>query len=274
MEWNLRTIDTILLDLELSDYTDFLIDGLVSSSVTTILGDAYVGKTYMALDIARSLTTGAPFLGHSVIRQVDRVAFLCTDPGASINLAKRAKSIDPRRVLAQQFYPPQTWDEWREAVSLFARERIGAIVIDNTTDIAGDANDPREVKKITDGLRLWSDNGATILNLHHRNKVRGYFGSSLWRKWTRAELELSGSVQTHNRRLKSVANDATPIDLRLNFNHAASPAFTIVGADNNSLLVAWVKANPGLSQRQAADMATKDLGFKVSQSMISRAKNS
>ena len=59
MEWDLKTVDDILFNLVLDDYDDFLIDGMVSSSVTTILGDPYVGKTWMAIDIARSLTGAA-----------------------------------------------------------------------------------------------------------------------------------------------------------------------------------------------------------------------
>ena len=90
-----------------------------------------------------------------------------------------AKRIDGRRAPTKVLHPPQEWEEWKAAVNLFTRDRIGALVIDNTTDIAGDANDPREVKKITDGLRLWSDNGVTDPNLHHRNKGGGYFGSTL-----------------------------------------------------------------------------------------------
>lgn len=268
MEWDLKTVDDVLLDMELSDYSDYLIDGLISSSVTTILGDPFLGKTYMAIDIARSLTTGEPFLGHEVIRQVDRIAFLCTDPGGNRKIADRvrdAKRIDGRRVLTQQFYPPQEWEEWKAAVNLFTRDRIGALVIDNTTDIAGDANDPREVKKITDGLRLWSDNGATILNLHHRNKGGGYFGSTLWRKWTRAELELTGRARTHARRLQSVANDVEPVDLSLSFHHDASAAFKVTEVrdyhrepatlDENAKLAAWLKTHPGMTQRPAAALA-------------------
>lgn len=282
MEWNLKTVDEVLLDLELTDYSDFLIDGVVSSTVTTILGDPYLGKTYLAIDIARSLTTGAPFLGRPVNRQVDRVAFLCTDPGGNITVARRVSKagLDGRRVLTQQFYPPENWGEWQAAVRLFLRERIGAIVIDNTTDIAGDANDPREVKKITDGLRLWSDNGATILNLHHRNKGGGYFGSSLWRKWTRAELELTGRAKTQDRRLQSIANDVEPLDLKLKFRHWESPSFTVTSErkvnrdpetlDDNARVAEWLKAHPGLSQREAASKATRDLGFNVSQSRVKR----
>ena len=282
MEWKLKTVDEVLAELELTNYSDFLIDGIVSSTVTTILGDAYLGKTYLAIDIARSLTTGEHFLGRQVIRQVDRVAFLCTDPGGNIDVSRRVSKVglDGHRVFTQQFFPPESWDEWKAAVGLLLRERIGAIVVDNTTDIAGDANEPREVKKITDGLRLWSDNGATILNLHHRNKGGSYFGSTLWRKWTRVELELTGRPKTQQRRLQSIANDVEPLDLSLRFRHWESPAFTVIDdnkvnrapetLEDNLKIAQWLKANPGLTQRQAAPKATKALGFKVSQSRISR----
>jgi hypothetical protein len=185
-------------------------------------------------------------------------------------------------VLTQQFYPPQNWREWREAVDLFRRDRIGAIIVDNTTDIAGDANDPRDVKAITDGLRLWSDNGATILNLHHRNKGGGYFGSSLWRKWTRIELELTGRPRTPHRRLQSIANDVEPVDLNLLFRHDSAPAFTVDGErknhrdpvtlDENAKLATWLKSHASMSQREAAPKASRELGFKVSQSRISRVR--
>ena len=285
MDWNLKSVDDVLLELELSGYTDFLIEGVVSSAVTTIIGDAYLGKTSMALDIVRSLTTGEPFLGRQVIKQVDRVAFLCTDPSGNITVAQRAKKagLDGRRVLTQQFYPPESWAEWREAVDLFRRERIGAIVVDNTTDIAGDANDPRDVKAVTDGLRLWSDNGATILNLHHRNKAGGYFGSTLWQKWTRIELELTGNPRMPTRRLRSKANEAEPVDLALTFNPYTSPAFTVADElaarrvqrstetlDHNAKVAAWLKAHPGVSQREAARRMTSELGFPVSQSRVKR----
>jgi hypothetical protein len=284
--WNLKTVDEILLELEQADYQDFLIDGLISSSVTTILGDPYIGKTHMGIDVSRSLTTGEPFLGREVNKQVDRIAFLCTDPGGHIKTAQRIKKagLDGRRVLAQPFYTPESWEEWREAVDMFKRMRIGAIVVDNTTDLAEDANGPAAVKIITDGLRYWSDNGATILNLHHRNKQGGYFGSIQWQKWTRVELEISGQPRTNVRRLKSLANDAEPVDWRLRFDYRSSPAFTYIGEhggnrqielsdqsqDLNERVKAWMQDHPGTSYRVGAQQMTKDFDAKVSLSRVKK----
>lgn len=289
MNWDLRTVDEILLELELDDYKDFLVDGLIAADVTTILGDPFVGKTYLAIDIARSLTTGKPLLGRQVAKTVDRVAFLCTDPGGCIKIARRvaAAGLDKTRVVAQQFYPPQTWQEWQEAVAVFKSNHIDAIIVDNTTDLADDANNPRDVKVITDGLRLWSDNGTTILNVHHLNKGhagqnRGMFGSSMWRKWTRVELLLTKSYGRHH--LETTANDAESVRLDLTFAPSGTPAFTVDGSrpqtvrrskpvlDENARLKPWLDAHQGLPERTAARQATKDLGFTVSRSRVNRVK--
>lgn len=284
---NLKTVDEILLEMEQTDYCDFLVDGLISSSVTTIIGDPYIGKTMLAVDAARSLTTGDPFLGRSVTKTVDRVAFLCTDPGGRRDVARRvqAAGLDRRRVLAQQFYTPGTFNDWKQAVNDLRRERIGALVVDNTTDLAMDANNPRDVKTVIDGLRLWSDDGATILNLHHRNKnTRGYFGSVMWQKWTRLELELTGNPRTVARRLRSKCNDAEPVDMALVLDHERSPAFWVTASrapqrrdresyDRNACIAEWVRQHPGLPQREAAAQASADLGFPVSQSRLSRIRN-
>lgn len=292
MNWDFKTVDDILLELELDDHQDFLVDELISSDVTTILGDPFVGKTFFAIDIARSLTTGEPLLGKTVRKTVDRVAFLCTDPGGRIKVARRVHQahLDGRRIVAQQFYPPQSWDEWQDAVALFRRERIGAIIVDNTTDLADDANSPRDVKVITDGLRLWSDNGTTILNVHHLNKGhagqgRGQFGSTMWRKWTRMELLLSKSYGRH--RLETTSNDAEPMKLDLRFTPGGSPAYTVAASstpsktvqrdpatlNRNARIAEWLAAHPGLPQRQAAEQMTAELGFSVSQSRVRRVKS-
>jgi hypothetical protein len=229
LDWDFRSVEDILAEMEQEGFRDFVVEGLISSSVTTILGDPYLGKTYLALDAARSLLTGERFLGRAVNGTYDRVAFLCTDPGGQYDIARRAAlmGIEGGRLLAQPFYTPQSREEWREAIGVFQRERIGAIIIDNTTDLADDANGPREVKAVTDGLRMWSESGPVILNIHHKNKVGGYFGSIVWRKWTRVELDITGNPKTSVRRLKSQSNNGESANLGLTFDPHATPVFTV-----------------------------------------------
>src|SRR5580692_7187715 len=118
LSWDFRSVEDILTEMEQEGFRDFVVEGLISSSVTTILGDPYLGKTYLALDGARSLLTGEPFLGVKVSKTYDRVAFLCTDPGGQYDIARRSArmGIEGGRLLAQPFYTPQSRDEWRDAI--------------------------------------------------------------------------------------------------------------------------------------------------------------
>jgi RecA-family ATPase len=207
-----QTIDEILAEMEAADYQPYLIDGLIDSAVTTIQGDSYLGKTYLALDAANSLITGEPFLGKPVNRQVDRVAFMVTDPGGVYELARRVKSagLDKCRIVAMSLYAPTSWDEWKEMlVRLKALGSDVVVIIDNTTDLAIDANSPREVKLITDGLRMWTEDGVAVINIHHMNKGGVYggksgFGSIIWQKWATAELTLRGQAKKATRTLEAV----------------------------------------------------------------------
>lgn len=233
-DYDLQTVDEVLLEMQADGYTEYLIDGVVHSAVTTIQGDSYLGKTFLALDIARSLITGDPFLGRAVVRQVDRVAFLSTDPGGKYEMAQRVRDagIDRKRIVLKSFYAPNDWAGWTTVMTGLQTLGAGvAIVVDNTTDLAIDANGPREVKLITDGLRLWSDNGLSVINIHHLNKGSSWggksgFGSIIWRKWSRVELSLTGREKSPYRKLSALPNNAPATDWGLIFDPASSPAFT------------------------------------------------
>ena len=277
MDWDLQTVDDVLLETELSGYEECIVDGLISSTVTTIAGDTCAGKTHLAIDAARSLLTGAPFLGRSVARTLDRVAFLCGEPGGRLSVARRSKAagVDGRRLVVMSFYMPESRQDCKDAVSVFRRDRIGAVIVDGiTTGIPGGIRDPRDVKMVLDGLRLWSDNGAAILSLHHDSQMGGCFESALWRKWTRIELKLSGSPGSSRCRLQSVGGDAEPVNFSLVFDPAEAPAFKFAGervrperpdttAGRNAEIAAYVTA--GHSWRDA------ERHFGVSHGKVSRA---
>ncbi len=278
MDWDLQTVDDVLLETEMSGHEECIVDGLISSSVTTVVGDACAGKTHLAIDAARSLLTGAPFLGRSVARTLDRVAFLCSEPGGRLSVARRSKAagIDGRRLVVMSFYMPESRQDWKDAVSVFRRDRIGAVIVDSiTAGIPGGTPDPRDARMVLDGLRLWSDNGAAILILRHDSQMGGCLESALWRKWTRIELKLSGSPKSSHRRLQSEASDAEPVDFSLVFDPAEVPAFKFAGervlpgertnttADRNAEIAAYVTA--GHSWRDA------ERHFGVSHGKVSRA---
>lgn len=229
-----QSIDEILAEIDASDYDAFLIDGLIDSAVTTIQGDSYLGQTYLGLDVANSLTTGEPFLGKQVNRQVDRVAFLVTDPGAKHEIARRVRDLDIARdrIVVMSFYAPENWEQWRATLAKIKAQGSDVVVIvDNTTDLAIDANSPREVKLITDGLRMWTEDGVSVINIHHMNKGGVYggksgFGSIIWQKWARSELTLTGKGASAYRKLATLSNNAPAEVFELAYDPKCRPAFT------------------------------------------------
>lgn len=238
---SLRTMEQILADMERDEYVPDRIDGVLDISASTILGDPFIGKTWLALDATRSLLSGEDFLGRKVLRPAERVAYLFTDPGASEKLAGRIEStggIDPRRVSGQSFYAPDSLADWKRGALELRREGYDVVFLDNTTDLARDASGPAAVKVITDGLRLWTDDGITLVNIHHLNKGGPYgqseFGSIIWRKWTRAKLTLRGSPKSARRTLEVLPNDGAPVDFKLAFDPVGSPAFKVTSATDTT----------------------------------------
>lgn len=229
----LQSVAEILAEMSVDDYRGFLIDNVIDSSVSTILGDSFMGKTFLSLDITRSLLTGEPFLGRDVLVQLERVAFLCTDPKGKFDVATRAQlaGLDSSRILAAPMYTPDDADAWREHLAMLQREHIGAVILDNTSDLANDANSPREVKAVTDGLRRWTDEGMSVINLHHMNKNaygKSGFGSTIWQKWTRCEIKLTGrKPENPDRTLAALPNSAAATTWKLKFDPSSSPFFTV-----------------------------------------------
>lgn len=265
-EHDLRTVADILQEMRDSDYSPFVVDGLISSAMTTVLGRPKAGKSFLTIDIARSLITGQKFLGREVRHTVDRVAFLCTDAGGRFEFAQRmdGTGLDPNRVLVMGLDTPEDAMEWKEASEAFRRLRIGAVIVDNTSDLATDTNDPRSVKIITDGLARWADNSIVVLNVHHTGKQGGMLGSTVWEKMTRSILTLARHGQGHT--LTTKGNESGRQELPLKFNRDSNPFFSLSGAvtegntrerersrewmDRNAKI--WQLRDSGLSQSQVA----------------------
>jgi len=118
-DFRLRTAEEVLAEMQAADYCPALVEGgAVAASVTTILGDPFVGKTQLAVNASRSLLSGADFLGRKVLRPVQSVAYLTTNPGLEFEMAERVEDagIDLRRFFLHPFHaPPADLDGWRQA---------------------------------------------------------------------------------------------------------------------------------------------------------------
>lgn len=209
----------------------FIVPGLVSSELTLMSGDPYAGKTSLAFDLIKSVTEGNPFLGVTPVRTVRKVAYLSTDAIGS--LAQRAGKAGIRSsamvmapIYAEDLSSRGAWLELRDMMRL---ENIGMVFIDSTTDLAEDVNSPGAARIVTDGLRTLAESGCVVLNIHHLNKQGGMFGSTQFRKATRAEIELKRKNGARSGTVATRSNDAEPLSIPVTYNPAGRPFFTVAG---------------------------------------------
>ena len=252
--FELRTLAEIEAKMNEADDAEFLIDGVVSSAMSTILGETWIGKTFLALQLVDSLTTGQPFLERRVRGKPRLVAWLSTDPWGERTVTRRARTmgLDMDKIYAQSFYTPSTAQEWIDGVDELLAAKISVVVIDNTTDLSEDPNAPRETKLITDGLRRMVDAGIAVINLHHDsgNVKKPEFASRLWGKATRLRLTLTGDPfeSPGPRTLTAQPNDGVRHEWKLHFDPEHSPVFTIEGeASADELIQRRAKRKRGSS---------------------------
>lgn len=155
----------------------FLIDNILIEGTITLLGSyAGKGKTLLALSLMRSILDGFPWLGRYNINRTGPVLLINEESPDSV-----LKTYTARIPVDASFH-----------VLHFAEVRIDRkpdqaelervidvlnpilIVIDSLVRIHGHQEDSSvEMAQVMGCLRRFSNNGATILLLHHHNKGNG-----------------------------------------------------------------------------------------------------
>ena len=195
------------------------------NGIAFIGGQSGAGKTFVAVDIAVSLSTGQPFFGKRVKEKVGVI--IIAGEGAQtlqprITTAKKARSIHtPLPIAWTDTFPDFTKAEEVKAFILKLKRmkqrmleqygvRMGCIVIDTLAAVfnLADENDNSEASKIIRAMKVIGDElDALVMPVHHYGKgaETGLRGASAWRAGSDSVLsitadrnQLTGLVTDHS----------------------------------------------------------------------------
>jgi hypothetical protein len=179
--WPLETLSLAEAQLRYGEPPADLVEGLWSQHLTVVVGQPYVGKTFLVLHLAKAYITGRPLLGRAVAVPHDRptVCYVGTDDGAAEEVTERATLLG---VPSDRFYVA-TWagvpaDAQVDQQARIWRERgVTAVILDNLSGMVGaaDINSNKEMAPALDLLKRLSQHGLHVLLVHHAAKP-GYKG--------------------------------------------------------------------------------------------------
>jgi hypothetical protein len=151
---------------------EFLIEGFLAlDSITAIAAPVGQRKSLIAMNVAHALCTGEPLFDYfKVVRQPDRVVYLCPEMGLS-SFSMRLKQIGLASHVGQNLFC-QTMDEESIKLTDLDKELPGAVVIIDTLTrfVDGDQNSSEDMSRFAKVIFALKRSGATILLLHHSIK--------------------------------------------------------------------------------------------------------
>ena len=203
-----------------------IIKGLAPrNGIAFIGGQSGAGKTFIAVDLAISLSAGQPFFGKRIKEKVGVI--IIAGEGAQtlqprITTAKNARSIHtPLPIAWTDAFPDFTKaEEVKQFVNRLKRMkqrmleqygvRMGCIIIDTLAAVFNleDENDNSEASKIIRAMKVIGDElDALVMPVHHYGKgaETGLRGASAWRAGSDSVLsitadrnQLTGVVTDHS----------------------------------------------------------------------------
>jgi hypothetical protein len=213
LEWFDEAADAVL-----SETAEPLIEGLLDEgALSVIYGDSNSGKTFVALDMAFHVATGAAWNGKSVKRGL--VVYVAAEGGKRIKrrlaaLKKRYRQEfgddAPAPLYALVRFPIDLRSNdanllelltlVRDAAAQIAEDCVWIIVDTLSRAMAGgDENSPVDMGRIvTAADRIRAETGAHFSYVHHTGKdaARGARGHSLLRAATDTEIEVTPQSMT------------------------------------------------------------------------------
>ena len=276
----------------------FLVDGILHRSQTIVYGMTNAGKSMLAASLAVAVTSGRNWCGRTV-NNSGPVAIVSGDPDGLYETYERLDKVRDdvgtgriRFVLPKRPMARETWFEVSQAT-----EGCALMILDNLTQfVPTSLNDDNGVKLVYEQLQFLSRRGMAVCVLAHTSDKKNEHGYSsdiplgstvirtvprwfVYMKRARGVLSLSMS-----------GNGGRPWELTLT-EPTDTPRFDVVNQatadelaerrsrrdrttmDENARIARWLQAHPDVTQVQAAELMTSELGFRVSQSRVSRVKS-
>lgn len=275
-----------------TDEPDFIVDGLVPSSATLIIGEPMEGKSLLTIDLAAALISGEPWLGREVMGGPHRVGFVVTDPNAGLETCRRWED----RTGSTEGLPVARLDleagGWEAVAGQAQAAGLTVLILDNVLgSLPGDVNSARDCRALTDGLNLVLATGCAVIAVHHTAKAgehgpgRSPLGSQHLKAWPRSVLRLFKRGGPDSRGLTTESNTAEPLDLTLAVEMTGRAArFSVLDSkdvnqekregthkrtkqrlDRNAEVAAYVVSEcQGLNKRQASERIAEQFGLSAS----------
>lgn len=209
-------------------HPSFLVDSLIHSAATMIVGPSYVGKTTLVAAIAAAVARGeSTFAEKFQIRGRGRVLVAATDPGETNRWGERmgAWSV-PRDAVRVARVVPHAWGEiiaeaWSERPALFVLDNVLGMIRGNPNDSDGAAEVLRPLGELADA-------GIPVVAIHHTPKPQagGWkpktpMGSVAFQAWPRHLLTVDQTAD-EQLRVSVTSNDHAPTSIHLGVERRGS----------------------------------------------------
>lgn len=168
-----------LNDLYAKEYPpeNFIIDKFLPvSGITMFSGDAGVGKSFVALDIVKSIVTGKDFLGHFSVNMRDLSCLIIDKENGLKRMQKRLKGMEvPATDKVHLLKYPERFNlknaEFMQYMADYiALNDIKLVVLDSFIDVLeGNENAAPDVSEVFNALRSIAPDICWVI-LHHESK--------------------------------------------------------------------------------------------------------
>ncbi|UNK47569.1 AAA family ATPase [Arthrobacter sulfonylureivorans] len=158
------------------DRPTWLVEGLVSSSLTLLSGKPKSGKSGLVQGLIAAILRNEPFLERPVLREVRRIIVVGTDPDAVIEYRDRlldagvtVEEAGDRLVIVKAL---RLNAELCRLVAEELRPAAGdVVVLDHLSDMEGDFNSQADVANVFGNIRAATGEAAVVVLAHSSTAV-------------------------------------------------------------------------------------------------------